>query len=45
MFRDADTATIIMTDNPPSRLEQAKEAVRANEEAWKKITAGPLFRG
>jgi quercetin dioxygenase-like cupin family protein len=44
MFRDADTATIIMTENPPGRLEQAQDAVRSNEEAWKKITEGPLFR-
>jgi quercetin dioxygenase-like cupin family protein len=44
MFRDADTATIIYTQNPPERLQQAEEAVRVNEEAWKKITEGPLFR-
>ena len=44
MFRDADQATIIYTENPPGRLEQAIEAVRANEEDWKKITEGPLFR-
>jgi quercetin dioxygenase-like cupin family protein len=44
MFRDADTATIIYTENPPARLQEAEEAVRVNEEAWKKITEGPLFR-
>jgi quercetin dioxygenase-like cupin family protein len=44
MFRDADVATIIYTENPPSRLHAAEEAVRANEESWKKITEGPLFK-
>lgn len=44
MFRDADTATIIYTENPASRLREAEEAVRANEESWKKITEGPLFK-
>ena len=44
MFRDADTATIIYTPNPPERLQQAQEAVRDHEAAWKKITEGPLFR-
>jgi quercetin dioxygenase-like cupin family protein len=43
LFRDADTATIIYTANPPERLEEAKEAVRANEPKWKSITEGPLF--
>jgi len=44
IFRDADTATIIYTENPPERLRQAEEAVRVNEADWKKITEGPLFR-
>ena len=44
MFRDADTATIIFTENPPERLQQAEEAVRVNEAAWQTITEGPLFR-
>jgi quercetin dioxygenase-like cupin family protein len=44
MFRDADTATIIYTENPPERLQEAEAAVQANEAAWKHITEGPLFR-
>ena len=44
MFRDADTATIIYTENPPERLHQAEAAVRVNEAAWQNITEGPLFR-
>ena len=44
IFRDADTATIIYTENPPERLRQAEEAVRVNEADWQKITEGPLFR-
>jgi quercetin dioxygenase-like cupin family protein len=44
LFRDADTATIIYTENPPERLRQAEEAVQVNEGAWKQITEGPLFR-
>jgi quercetin dioxygenase-like cupin family protein len=44
MFRDADTATIIYTENPPERLDEAEAAVRVNEAAWQKITEGPLFR-
>ena len=44
IFRDADTATIIYTDNPPSRLEEAQAAVRDNEAGWASITEGPLFR-
>jgi hypothetical protein len=43
MFRDADVATIIYTENPDGRLEQAQEAVRVNADAWAKITDGPLF--
>ena len=43
MFRDADVATIIYTPNPPGRLQEAVDAVQANEESWKKITEGPLF--
>jgi len=44
MFRDADTVAVIYTDNPDGRLEEAQEAVRANANAWSKITAGPLYR-
>jgi quercetin dioxygenase-like cupin family protein len=44
MFRDADTATIIYTENPPERLHEAEAAVRVNEAAWHTITEGPLFR-
>ncbi len=43
MFRDADTATVIYTDNPDDRLERAQEALRVNAETWKKISAGPLY--
>jgi hypothetical protein len=43
MFQAAGTTTIIMTENPPERLEQAQAAVRDNEEAWKQIPEGPLF--
>jgi len=44
IFRDADTVTVIYTDNPDGRLEEAQEAVRANADAWGKITSGPLYR-
>jgi len=44
MFRDSDVVTVIYVDNPDDRVEQAQEAVRANAEAWREITAGPLFR-
>lgn len=44
IFRDADTVTVIYTDNPDGRLEQAEEAVRANRPSWQGITEGPLFR-
>ena len=44
IFRDADQVTVIYTDDRDGRLEQAEEAVRANREAWKGITVGPLFR-
>jgi mannose-6-phosphate isomerase-like protein (cupin superfamily) len=44
IFRDSDEVTVIYTDNPDNRLEQAQEAVRANIEAWKAIAEGPLFR-
>jgi mannose-6-phosphate isomerase-like protein (cupin superfamily) len=44
MFRDAETVTVIYTDNPDGRLEEAQEALRVNADAWKKITAGPLYR-
>jgi mannose-6-phosphate isomerase-like protein (cupin superfamily) len=44
IFRDADTVTVIYTDNPDGRLEEAQEAVRANAGAWATITSGPLYR-
>jgi hypothetical protein len=44
MFRDADTVTVIYTDNPDGRLEAAQEAVRANADAWAEIAEGPLYR-
>lgn len=44
IFRDRDQVTVIYTDNPDDRLEQAKQAVQSNLEAWKAITEGPLFR-
>jgi mannose-6-phosphate isomerase-like protein (cupin superfamily) len=44
IFRDSDEVTVIYTDNPDNRLEQAHDAVRANIETWKRITTGPLFR-
>ncbi len=43
MFRDADVATVIYTENPDGRLEEAQEAVRVNAGAWAKIADGPLF--
>jgi mannose-6-phosphate isomerase-like protein (cupin superfamily) len=43
MFRGGDSLTVIYADNPEGRLEESQEAVRANAEAWKTITAGPLF--
>jgi mannose-6-phosphate isomerase-like protein (cupin superfamily) len=43
MFRDADTVTVIYTDNPEGRLEEAQQALRINADTWKKITAGPLY--
>ncbi|HEY7106166.1 MAG TPA: hypothetical protein VH986_07170 [Acidimicrobiia bacterium] len=44
LFRDADTVTVIYTDNPDGRLEAAEEAVRDNVDEWKKITTGPLYQ-
>jgi hypothetical protein len=44
IFRDTERVTVIYTDNPDNRLEQAQAAVRANLDSWKKIEAGPLFR-
>ncbi len=44
MFRDADTATVIYTDENDGRLEEAQDAVRSNAEAWRQITSGPLYR-
>jgi hypothetical protein len=44
IFRDSDVVTVIYVDNPDDRVEQAQDAVRANAEAWRDITAGPLFR-
>ena len=44
MFRDSDTVTVIYADNPDGRLEEAQAAVRDNADAWKNITAGPLYR-
>jgi mannose-6-phosphate isomerase-like protein (cupin superfamily) len=44
IFRDRDQVTVIYTDNPDDRLEQAEQAVRTNIDAWKAITEGPLFR-
>ena len=43
MFHGADTVTVIYTDNPAGRLEEAEEAVRTHRDAWRDITAGPLF--
>ncbi len=43
IFRDADTVTVIYVDNPEGRVEEAQEAVRANADAWREITVGPLF--
>ncbi len=40
---NVDSFTVIFTSNPESRLEEAKEAVRANAEAWKAISTGPLL--
>jgi len=44
IFHGAETVTVIYTDNPDGRLEEAQEAVRANVDAWKEITAGPMYR-
>jgi mannose-6-phosphate isomerase-like protein (cupin superfamily) len=44
MFRDSDVVTVIYVDNPDDRVEQAQDAVRENVEAWREISAGPLFR-
>lgn len=44
IFRDADEVTVIYTDNPDDRLEQTQQALSDNVEAWKKITAGPLYQ-
>jgi hypothetical protein len=45
VLRDADTVTVTYVDNPDRRVEEAQEAVRANAEAWREITSGPLFGG
>jgi hypothetical protein len=44
IFRDADEVTVIYTDNPEGRLEEAQKAVQANAESWRQITSGPLYR-
>jgi mannose-6-phosphate isomerase-like protein (cupin superfamily) len=44
IFSGRDEVAIIMTDAAADRLEAAQEAVRRNEDSWKKITEGPLFR-
>jgi mannose-6-phosphate isomerase-like protein (cupin superfamily) len=44
IFRDVDTVTVVYVDNPAGRVEQAQETVRANADAWRDITSGPLFR-
>jgi len=43
ILRDADTVTVVYVDNPDDRVEEAQEAVRANADAWREITNGPLF--
>jgi mannose-6-phosphate isomerase-like protein (cupin superfamily) len=45
IFRDSDVVSVIYVDNPDSRVEEAQDAVRANAESWREITAGPLFHG
>jgi mannose-6-phosphate isomerase-like protein (cupin superfamily) len=44
IFTGQDQVAIIMTDTATDRLEAAQEAVRRNEESWRNITEGPLFR-
>ena len=44
IFRDADSVTVIYTDNPKERVDEAREALRVNADAWKAITAGPLYQ-
>jgi mannose-6-phosphate isomerase-like protein (cupin superfamily) len=44
MFRGGGNLTVIYTDNPPERLQQAQDAVKANAEAWSQIPEGPLYR-
>jgi mannose-6-phosphate isomerase-like protein (cupin superfamily) len=44
IFRDSERVSVIYTDNPDNRLEQAQSAVRANIDVWRNIDRGPLFR-
>ena len=44
IFSGRDQVAVIMTDAAADRLEAAQEAVRQNEQSWKAITEGPLFR-
>jgi hypothetical protein len=44
IFRNSERVSVIYTDNPDNRLEQAQAAVRANIDVWRKIDRAPLFR-
>jgi mannose-6-phosphate isomerase-like protein (cupin superfamily) len=44
MFHGAGNVTVIYTDNPPDRLQQAEDAVVANAETWSQIVEGPLYQ-
>jgi len=44
LFAGQEHVKIIMTDTAGDRLEAAQEAVRKNEDAWKLLTEGPLFK-
>jgi quercetin dioxygenase-like cupin family protein len=41
---NVDGFTVTFANNPPSRLEEAKAAIKANAKAWDKITVGPMLR-
>lgn len=44
IFRGADQVTVIYTENPDGRLEQAEAAVAEHADRWRTIAAGPMYR-
>jgi hypothetical protein len=44
IFSQADSFTVIFTENPDGRLESTIETIRKNRPLWDQISEGPLFR-